>query len=63
VNRWGHAYAYGFNSLYDEDEEFGQQLLARRRIGRIGVAGTDAARSAYAHAAIDQAHRAVQEAL
>jgi spermidine dehydrogenase len=61
VNRWGHAYAYGFNSMYDKDEEFSQQLLARRRIGRIGVAGTDAARSAYAHAAIDQAHRAVKE--
>jgi spermidine dehydrogenase len=63
VNRWGHAYAYGFNSIYDKDEEFGQQLLARRRIGRISVAGTDAARSAYAHAAIDQAHRAVSETL
>lgn len=62
VNRWGHAYAYGFNSIYDGDEEFGQQVLARRRVGRIGIAGTDAARSAYAHAAIDQAHRAVQEA-
>jgi spermidine dehydrogenase len=61
VNRWGHAYAYGFNSMYDKDEEFGQQLLARRRIGRIGIAGTDAARSAYAHAAIDQAYRAVKE--
>jgi spermidine dehydrogenase len=61
VNRWGHAYAYGFNSIYDGDEEFGQQVLARRRVGRIGIAGTDAARSAYAHAAIDQAHRAVQE--
>ena len=62
INRWGHAYAYGFNSIYDKDDEFGQQLLARRRIGRISVAGTDAARSAYAHAAIDQAHRAVSEA-
>jgi spermidine dehydrogenase len=61
VNRWGHAYAYGFNSIFDEDEEFAQQALARRRVGRISVAGSDAARSAYAHAAIDQAHRAVAE--
>lgn len=63
INRWGHGYAYGFNSIYDEEQEFGQQVIARRPIGRICIAGTDAARSAYAHAAIDQAHRAVAEIL
>jgi spermidine dehydrogenase len=61
VNRWGHGYSYGFNSLYDEDHQFGSQLLSRRSVGRIGIAGADAAWSAYAHAAIDQAHRAVAE--
>jgi len=63
VNRWGHAYAYGFNSLYDPEHEFGNQLIARQPVGRIAIAGTDAARSAYAHAAIDHAYRAVSESV
>lgn len=61
VNRWGHGYAYGFNSLFDDEAQFGAQLLSRRAVGRIAIAGSDAAWSAYAHAAIDQAHRAVGE--
>ncbi|MBX5461453.1 MAG: NAD(P)-binding protein [Steroidobacteraceae bacterium] len=63
VNRWGHAYAYGFNSLHDPEHEFGNQLIARQPVGRIAIAGTDAARSAYAHAAIDHAYRAVSESV
>jgi spermidine dehydrogenase len=61
VNRWGHGYAYGFNSLFDEEHDFPQRLLARRPVGRVSIAGSDAAWSAYAHAAIDEAHRAVVE--
>lgn len=61
VNRWGHGYAYGYNSIYDPEHELGDQLLARRPIGRISIAGTDAAWSAYAHAAIDHAYRAAGE--
>ncbi|HTU65777.1 MAG TPA: NAD(P)-binding protein [Steroidobacteraceae bacterium] len=61
VNRWGHGYAYGFNSLWDEEHDPEVNVVAQARIGRIGIAGSDAAWSAYAHAAIDEAHRAVSE--
>ncbi len=59
VNRWGHGYAYGFNSLYDREQVPAINEIARRRIGRLGIAGSDAAWDAYAHAAIDEARRAV----
>jgi spermidine dehydrogenase len=61
VNRWGHGYAYGFNSLYDSERDREMPRRAHQPIGRIGIAGSDAAWSAYAHAAIDEAHRAVAE--
>lgn len=35
--------------------------LARQPLGRVSIANSDAAWSAYAHAAIDEAHRAVGE--
>ena len=38
-------------------------VIARKRFGRITIANSDAARRAYTDAAIDQAHRAVQELL
>jgi spermidine dehydrogenase len=61
VNRWGHGYAYEPSRLSDPD--FGDKELARTQsaIGRISLAGSDAAWSAYAHAAIDQGHRAASE--
>ena len=61
VYRWGHGYAYGFNTLYDKEQD--QQLLAiaRQPFGRIAIANSDAAGSAYAHSAIDAAYRAVGE--
>ena len=63
VNRWAHGYAYGYNSLFDPDWKEGEQpwVLGRKPFGRIAIANSDAGASAYTDAAIDQAHRAVQE--
>jgi spermidine dehydrogenase len=61
VNRWGHGYAYGFNSLYDLEHQPPINEIARQRVGRLAIAGSDAAWDAYAHAAIDEARRAVDD--
>jgi len=58
VYRWGHGYAYGFNTLFDKDEDALLQDVARAPVGRIAIANSDAAWSAYAHAAINEAARA-----
>ena len=66
VNRWPHGYAYQYNSLSDEFwVNKGEQpcAVARRPHGRIAIANSDAAAYAYTDAAIDHAHRAVQELL
>jgi spermidine dehydrogenase len=62
VNRWSHGYSWSFNSLFDADQdEEGIPALARRPAGRVTMANADAGWSPYAHAAIDQAWRAVGE--
>jgi spermidine dehydrogenase len=61
VNRWGHGYAYGLNSLYDAEVEPPLAERARQRVGALSIAGSDAAWNAYAHSAIDEAWRAAQE--
>jgi spermidine dehydrogenase len=61
VYRWAHGYAYGYNSLFDKEQDFSLQEIARRPVGRIAIANSDAAWSAYGHAAIDEAARAVSE--
>ena len=64
VNRWPHGYAYQYNSLFDEFWLKGGELpcqVARKPFGRIAIANADAAAYSYTDAAIDQAHRAVQE--
>lgn len=61
VYRWAHGYAYGFNSLFDKDEDEALQDVARAPIGHVAVANSDAAWSAYSHAAIDEAARAVEQ--
>ncbi len=61
VFRWAHGYAYGFNSLFDKESDLGLQDVARAPVGRVSIANSDAAWSAYAHAAIDEAARAVDE--
>ncbi len=60
VNRWSHGYAYTPSPLFDQD--FGPTMeAARQPVGRVTIANSDAGWDAYAHVAIDQAHRAVRE--
>ena len=62
VNRWSHGYAYdpgGLTSGAAVAEE--TAALARRPMGRVAIANSDAGWSAYAQTAIDQAWRAAQE--
>ena len=65
VNRWAHGYAYEYNSFSDPEwpEEKVPCVVARKQFGRISIANSDAAASAYTNAAIDQAYRAVNEVL
>jgi spermidine dehydrogenase len=65
VNRWAHGYSYEYNSLSDPEWAPGQRPceLGRKTFGRIAIANSDAAASAYTNAAIDQAYRAVNEVL
>ena len=62
VNRWPHGYGYVENSLFDGDDYEDRVLkLARQPFGRVAIANSDAAGDAYAHLAINEAARAVQE--
>jgi spermidine dehydrogenase len=63
VNRWPHGYAYEYNPLWDPEWPEGQRPcdIARRRVGRIAIANSDAAAAAYTDQAIDQGYRAVEE--
>jgi len=65
VNRWPHGHAPEFNALFETELPLAQQrhVIGRARFGQIAIANSDAGRAAYADAAIDQAHRAVQELL
>jgi len=63
VNRWAHGYAYEYDSLFDPhwSPEERPCVIGRKQFGRISIANSDAAASAYTNAAIDQAYRAIQE--
>jgi spermidine dehydrogenase len=63
VNRWPHGYGYEYNPLFDPDwpEEQRPNVIGRKKFGRITIANTDSAATAYTDTAIDQAHRAVGE--
>ncbi|MDA2814629.1 NAD(P)-binding protein [Nocardiopsis sp. RSe5-2] len=63
VNRWGHGYAREYTSLWDSFWPDGPTPAehARKRLGRIVIANSDAAPNAYTDIAIDEAHRAVEE--
>lgn len=64
VNRWPHGYApFGRDSLVDPEWPEGQSPwdIARRPLGRITIAGSDAAPMPLTQAAFDQAWRAVSE--
>ncbi|MET0555492.1 MAG: NAD(P)-binding protein [Vicinamibacteria bacterium] len=66
VNRWPHGYAYQYNALFDSFWLEGKEapcVRARQPFGRIFIANSDADAYAYTDSAIDQAHRAVNEAL
>jgi spermidine dehydrogenase len=64
VNRWPHGYGYVANSLFDADDYDDRVLkVARQPRGRVAIANSDAAGDAYAHLAINEAARAVQELL
>jgi spermidine dehydrogenase len=62
VNRWPHGYGYVANSLFDPDDYEDTVLKpARQPFGRIAIANSDAGGDAWAHMAIDEAARAVEE--
>lgn len=65
VNRWPHGYAYEYNPLFDPDwdEHNLPHVLGRQPFGRIVIANSDAGAAAYTDSAIDQAYRAIGEAL
>ena len=65
VNRWAHGYAYEYMRPWDRCWPQGPLPCetARRGWGRVAIANSDAGAYAYAHSAIDQATRAVQELL
>ena len=65
VNRWAHGYAYEYDPLSDPHwaPEERPCVIGRKQFGRISIANSDAAASAYTNAAIDQAYRAIQEQL
>jgi spermidine dehydrogenase len=62
VNRWGHGYSYAGDGLLTKDEG-SPYVTARARAGNVVIANADAGWTPFAHAAIDQAHRAVGELL
>jgi spermidine dehydrogenase len=63
VNRWPHGYGYEYNPLFDPDwpEDQRPNVIGRKPFGRITIANTDSAATAYTDSAIDQAYRAVNE--
>jgi len=65
VNRWSHGYAYEYMRPWDAYWPDGPLPIetARRPWGRIAIANADSGAYAYAHSAIDQAARAIQELL
>ncbi len=69
VNRWPHGNAYLYNTLteparwalFPSDDR--PCVRARQTFGRISIANSDAAANPFTDAAIDEAHRAVNEVL
>lgn len=62
VNRWSHGYSYIANTLFDDEDQCDEWIeQARQPIGNVTIANSDSDWSPYAHAAIDQGHRAVTE--
>lgn len=62
VNRWAHGYSYVANTLFDDETEAEKTIeTARQPVGNITIANSDANWEPYAHGAIDQGWRAVNE--
>ena len=64
VNRWPHGYAYDSHSMWEPHRESDEEkpwIRGRQQFGRIKIANSDAAATAYADAAIMEAWRAVNE--
>jgi spermidine dehydrogenase len=61
VNRWGHGYAFTPEPLNTDAQQDAREVLARKPVGRVTIANSDAGWDAYTHVAIDQAYRAVSE--
>ena len=61
VNRWPHGYSYVASTLFDGEDYEPVLVQARKTVGCVAIANTDAGGDAYAHLAIDQAARAVRE--
>ncbi len=62
VNRWSHGYSWGTNTLVDDWAAHQEAVgAARQPFGRVTIANSDSGWSAYAHVAIDEARRAVDE--
>ena len=65
-NRWAHGYSMGYNGVFDQryedynDERY-PHVQARKPFGKISIANCDAAAAAWLPAAVEQAHRAVEE--
>jgi len=62
VNRWGHGYSYAGDPLLGTDEGAPYET-ARTRAGNVAIANADAGWTPFAHAAIDQGHRAIGDLL
>lgn len=63
INRWSHGYALEYMRPWDQFWPDGPLPIeaARKGWGRIAIANSDSGAYAYAHSAIDQAGRAVNE--
>ncbi|MFW2851938.1 NAD(P)-binding protein [Sphingomonas sp. TX0543] len=62
VNRWPHGYSYTPDSLNDDPAEQEVRMnTARRPVGRVAIANSDAGWNAYTNVAIDEAWRAVNQ--
>ena len=63
INRWSHGYSLEYMRPWDQFWPDGPLPIetARRGWGRIAIANADSGAYAYAHSAIDQAARAVNE--
>lgn len=64
VNRWAHGYSYIVNTMFDDEDQAQRTInMARQPFNNIVIANSDSDWSPYAHSAIDQAWRAVNELL